>query len=322
MLDYTLLHPQMMAQEKNFVGLVTSIGCPHKCTFCVNSIVDDYNKFDSWSPKRICDEIEKAQSYGFKNVFFWDDNFFCSKPRVREFVEEVHKRNLKFEWFALTRATIDPELMKACYEIGLRRVSIGAESGSDEVLTKLKKGIRAEDTLRAAYVLDKIGIEASFSYMIGLPNETPKHIYATINHIKQIGIQSKLPKIVGPMLYCPYPGSQLSKECGVKEPERFEDWDNETTGNVDSPYPLPWIKHKDMVQVYWFYTFLIPLSYKKIIKVFFLYVKRTNRGKKWLLLLPPVLAVATLGKVRHKLKWYRFPIETFIGKKLRALVGS
>ena len=171
MLDYTLLHPQMMAQEKNFVGLVTSIGCPHKCTFCVNSIVDDYNKFDSWSPKRICDEIEKAQSYGFKNVFFWDDNFFCSKPRVREFVEEVHKRNLKFEWFALTRATIDPELMKDCYNIGLRRVSIGAESGCDNMLDKLKKGIKADDTLRAAMILNEIGIEASFSYMIGLPGE-------------------------------------------------------------------------------------------------------------------------------------------------------
>ncbi len=322
MLDYSLLHPEMMAQKKSYVGLVTSIGCPYKCTFCVNSIVEDYNKFDYWSAKRVCDEIEKAQSYGFKDVFFWDDNFFANKNRIQNFVDEVSKRSLKFEWFALTRANFDPYLMQDCHKIGLRRVSIGAESGSDEVLCKLKKGIKAEDTLRAALLLDEIGIEASFSYMIGLPGETPKQIYATIDHIKKIGQLSSLPKIVGPMLYCPYPGSQLFKECGIEEPKRFEDWTDDTTGMADTPYSLPWIKHKDMVQIYWFYSFLIPLSYKKISYLFSTFLKRTYRGRVWLLFLPLILLVATLGKVRHKLRWYRFPWETFIGKKLRGIVGS
>ena len=71
--------------------------------------------------------------------------------------------------------------------VGLRRVSIGAESGSNKVLLKLKKGIRTCDTLNAAKILDKIGIEASFSYMIGLPKEKPKHILATVDQIKNIG---------------------------------------------------------------------------------------------------------------------------------------
>ena len=329
MLDYSLLDKRMMAQrDKNWVGMITSIGCPYKCTFCVNSIVSDYNNWQAWSAERICDEIERARSYGFRNVFFWDDNFFVSKNRVQSFIRISEKRNLRFEWFAFTRSNhIDAQTFKDCYRIGLRRVSIGAESGSNRLLRQLQKGICVEETERGATVLNELGIEANYSYMIGLPGETRTQILATIDHIAKMGHIMKYPKITGPMLYCPYPGSKLYKECksyGWNEPQTFEDWTDETTGNVDHPYNLPWIPAdlKDMVSVYWLYSFLIPLSYKKIWRLWWLYKNRTKRGFLTYFFIIPIYMVASLGKLRHKLQFYKWPWETFLLKRFKVLVGA
>ena len=324
-LDYSLLDSEMMKQPKNWVGMITSIGCPYKCTFCVNSIIDEYNKWQAWPARRVCDEIEKAQSIGFKNFFFWDDNFFTSKDRVYEFIECVHRQSLSFEWFAFARANaIDRKLFEECHRIGLRRVSLGAESGSNRVLRKLRKGITTRHTELATRTLEQIGIESSWSYMIGLPGETKEDILLTIAHLKRMGKIMKYPKIVGPMLYCPYPGSKLYQECldsGWTQPQRFEDWTDEINGSTQDVSKMPWVKEKDMVQVYWFYSFLIPLSYLKIWNLLSLFAKRSN-NRKMLLLYPLIVIGATVGKLRHWLRWYRFPIETKWFKKLRMVVGA
>lgn len=327
MLDYSLLDKDMMSRkDKNYVGLVTSIGCPYKCTFCVNSIVPDYNKWQAWSAERICDEIERAQSYGFKNIFFWDDNFFISNERTESFIRLVYKNHLSFNWFALVRANkVSRKLFRECKKIGLQRVSIGGESGSDEVHRRIRKQTTVKQIEESARILNEIGIEASYSYMIGLPNETKEDILLTQEHLKRMGKIQDLPKVVGPMLYCPYPGSKLYEECkqfGWQQPQRFEDWNNETTGNVDSPYELPWVEYKDMTQVYWFYSFLIPVEFRKIAHIYITYLRRTNRNKVWWGLLLPILLLSTIGKLRHYFKFYRFPIETFLLKKWKVIVGA
>lgn len=326
MLDYTLLDSSLLTSpKKNFVGLVTSIGCPFKCGFCVNSIIKEYQKWQAWSAERICDEIEKAQTYGFHNVFFWDDNFFTSKQRIEEFLCHLDNRKLNFEWFALTRIDqIDRKLFTECYKRGLRRISVGAESGSQQVLDRLQKRISIRVIEEKAKILEEIGIEISYSYMIGLPSETKSDILTTVSAIKQLGNIHKYPKIVGPMLFQPYPGSKLYEECkkaGYKEPQRFEDWTNETSGNIDTPFKMPWIaqNQKNMVEVYWWYSFLIPLKIGAILRIFRLFCKRTNK-KLWYLT-PFIVFAAILGKIRHHLRFYWFPVEVKIFKKFRMLTG-
>lgn len=323
-IDYNLLDKDMMKLPKDYAGIITSVGCPHRCNFCVNSIIPEYNKWESWGEEKIIYEIEQAFTYGFRNIFFWDDNFFVDKRRVRRFIALARKIK-PFKWFAFTRATsVDRELFKECYEVGLRRVSLGGESGSDRILKYLNKDITVADTERSAKVLNDLGIEASYSYMIGLPNETSKDIKLTVEHMKRMGKIQKYPKVVGPMLYCPYPGSKLYDECkksGWKEPKKFEDWSNEITGNVDTPYSLPWVNNRDMVQILWFYSFLIPLSYGKLWSLLWLYSSRTKRHL--LLLAYPLIAlVATLGKLRYHLGIYILPYETIAGRRLRSIVGA
>jgi len=332
-LDYSILDKKMMdSGEKNFLGIITSRGCPYRCTFCVNRAIKEYNRFSFWNVEKTVQEIEKGLTLGFRGMFFWDDNFFANKNRVVRFIQMVKERNLEFEWFAFCRANyfsdsfLNDEILAQLYDIGLRRVSLGGESGSERILKKLCKGITRQQIEYSATSLEKAGIEASYSYMIGLPGEKKEDTLQTLDHLTAMGKILTYPKIVGPLIYCPYPGSDLYKECleaGWQKPADFEEWSDETNGTTDNPYSLPWIPkdQKNMVNIYWFYSFLIPLSYRKIFNIFHLYCKRTKRDKVLYALLIPIFMLATIGKIRHAIKWYRLPVETFLLKRFRMIIG-
>jgi len=241
------------------IYLQTSRGCPHRCAFCINSVLK--LKYRDRRSDLVLKDIEELVNLGVNNVWFTDEIFFANKKRVTEILEGMERRGLKFKWFADIRTDyfsphrVNLEFATRMKQSGCEILGIGAESGSQRILNMLKKDITIEDTLHAAQLLNKVRIKANFSFMVGLPGEEKDDIFKTLQLIEKITkIDGSLSfRILGPQVYRPYPGSKLYFEClkqGMKEPATVEEWANspyvqgETSSEaIINPDAYPWIKH-------------------------------------------------------------------------------
>lgn len=333
---YDLLKAELVRQfPERSVSVLTSRGCPHRCTFCIDNIVKEYNKWRAWDAERVADEIEYVQTtYGVRRVWFWDENFFVSKRRTREILAAVKKRNLKFEWSAEIRADyfrdsyINDNLAREIREAGCIKLGLGAESGSQEILDFLKKDMRVENIVRSAATSASAGIEPTYSFMIGLPEETPRDILGTVSLIRRLLSVSPRVKILGPQLFRPYPGGSLFDECvksGWKPPQNVEEWvetilrDSKET----DPFKSPWIRHPRLVNTVWFYSLLLCTSEWRLLSMYLEYARLYGKRLPMKVLGGVgIVVMSALGKLRMRLNFHLFPIEVRLLRKYRATLSS
>ncbi len=227
------------------ISLYTSQGCPFGCEFCAISSVYDRNN-SGWPIEIVVDLInDSIKRYFINGVHFDDDNFFIGKKRALAFAAEVLKRNIKINWSSNARVDVLCNLEAEEWEIldrsGCKRFLVGAESGAQATLDKLKKRITVEMIWEFGNLCYKHSIIPCFSMMVGVPGETQEDIKETFKII------DRLKKIPGSelllFLYTPYPGTplyKLSLEMGFKEPQSFEEWSD---FYLDVP-TVPWIKEE------------------------------------------------------------------------------
>lgn len=252
------------------VGLpiMTSRGCPHRCAFCINSILR--LKYRYRQTDLVIKDIEDILSLGVSRISFFDEDMFANKRMLIEIIDEIEKRGLDFRWFGTARADyfrerhINLELLTRIKRSGCQQLGLGVESGSQRVLDILKKDITVEDTIHAARMLNQVGIDATFSFMIGLPGEGGDDIKQTLRLITKITAINNTFRILGPFIYRPYPGSELYFEClklGMKEPASLEEWATSPyIGSEISPrdyHMFPWVQYpmKDLTRLI-FYSWM------------------------------------------------------------------
>lgn len=166
--------------DRPFTTLITSRGCPFNCAYCFKDIFSRIMRFRS--PKNVVDEIELCLKMGIKEIWFYDDVFTLDKKRVIKICSEIVKRGLKFRWTAVTRVDlVDYEVLKKMKKAGCYRIRYGVESGSQEVLNSMKKGISLERVKKTFELTKKVGIETFAFFMLGYPTEDKEKIKKTIN---------------------------------------------------------------------------------------------------------------------------------------------
>jgi radical SAM superfamily enzyme YgiQ (UPF0313 family) len=186
-------------------SMATSRGCSFDCNFC--SIWEFYERRTRFlSAKVICDRLETMPE---RFVFWLDDNFLSSKPRLEELCEEIKRRRIK-KYFA-TQGRTDfiadhPDLMRRLRDAGLMMVLSGYESNHDDALAALRKKSTWDKNVRAAEIMLDLGIVSTGIFM-ARPDFTAADfdaLYATIN---EMGVAIPLVTILTPL-----PGTQLYKE--------------------------------------------------------------------------------------------------------------
>lgn len=189
--------------------LITSRGCPFKCTFCSAHSVTGY-RFHPHSPGRIVTEIEQLMhDYGARFFLMYDDTFTISRERVEAICELIIKKDLHIKWFCMARAdTIDQELIDLMHQAGLVAINFGVESGDETALKRIKKGITL-DQVRKAFLAVRRHKDLSVfsSFMIGLPGETLHSIKKTINFAIELD-----PDMAFFFILTPYPGTEIYEE--------------------------------------------------------------------------------------------------------------
>lgn len=197
--------------------VMTSRGCPFRCTFCLAGELSDYNLIMR-DPFKVVDEVEECVvKYNIKHFFFYADTFTYKKEWVITLCDEIVKRGLRIKWGANSRAdTLDEDRIKAMKKSGCEVLGFGLESGRQETLNRSKKGIKLQDSENAIRLCKKYKIKSYMVFMIGFPWETREHILDTIEFaIKLDGDFADFTVVY------PYPGTELYQM--AKEMELFDE---------------------------------------------------------------------------------------------------
>lgn len=171
---------------RHSVSILASRGCPFNCSFCQPTLRKVFGeKVRRRSPWNvICEMIACHREFGIRDFEFFDDTFTSDLNWVYEFCDLV--KPLPFTWKALSRVDmLKPHLLAAMKMAGLTRLSLGIESGSQEILNSYSKGTTVEQNHEALELCKDMGIKVHGFFMIGALDETEETIQATQKFIQQ-----------------------------------------------------------------------------------------------------------------------------------------
>lgn len=188
------------------VQIVAERGCPYLCTFCEWPHIFTKRKYRSRSVSNVVNEMKwiKDNLGEVKEVVFEDDTFTINRNWVHEFCERLSEEDLDLAWSAQMRADVDFSILKEMRKAGCRLAIVGFESGSDKLLSTMKKGITTEQSLRFGKAAKDAGMLIHGDFIIGMPGETEDTIRETWNLIKKIG-----PEILQVSIATPFPGTEF-----------------------------------------------------------------------------------------------------------------
>jgi len=204
-------HTVNFKEQYQIATVITSRGCPFHCKFCSLTDFDGkkvrYNSIDN-----VIHELRVlVDEYGFKDLFFVDPTFTVNKKRTIELCRRIREENLGMSWFCMTRVEcMDEELLEEMGRSGCKTIFYGLDTGSEEVLRKIKKGFGVKDAINV--------IEKSVRYInmveIGLMWGFP---FESLNDFKEtLRIRTYLEEELGCNVQLrwlePYPATSLFQE--------------------------------------------------------------------------------------------------------------
>jgi hopanoid biosynthesis associated radical SAM protein HpnJ len=239
-----------LAYEKYFIGylkhpyvsIYTGRGCKSRCTFCLWPQTVGGHRYRTRSVENVIEEIRyiKANFPGLKEIFFDDDTFTDNLPRAEAIAREMGK--LGVTWSCNAKANVPRETLKVLKDGGLRLLLVGYESGNQQILHNIKKGMRIEVARKFSKDCHELGIAIHGTFILGLPGETKETIEETI----RFAIETN-PHTLQVSLAAPYPGTHLFEQAAK------EGWlDTANTEYVDAhgvqiaPLAYPHLSHTEI----------------------------------------------------------------------------
>jgi len=189
---------------KRPIILMTSRGCPGRCTFCQDNIFGRVVR--RRSPENVVSEIvELIRDYSIDGFYFVDDTFTLDYPWIENFCQLLIKKGLIMPWGCSSRVnTISGKMLSMMKRAGCKQLDFGVESGSEHILKSLKKDIKIKQIRKAFKLAKKYRMRTLANFMVGSPGETRKDITKSIRLAKQLDAD-----FVTVSYITPYPGCDL-----------------------------------------------------------------------------------------------------------------
>ena len=206
------------------VTLITSRGCPFRCSFCVYPQTLTGRKYRFRSIEDIIGEIEFVvrEFREARSIFFEDDTLTANKKRCLEFADAILESGIKIPWTANSRIDLDLETMTRIRSAGCRELCVGFESGDQDVLDSMRKGVKVNRMLQFMEDAKKAGILIHGCFMMGFPGETEESIRKTIDLAVRLN-----PDTVQFYPVMVYPGTEAFeeyKEMGWLTASNYRQW--------------------------------------------------------------------------------------------------
>jgi len=193
--------------EHPYVSLYTGRGCKSRCTFCLWPQTIGGHRYRTRSAQNVVAEIARAKEYfpQVKEFFFDDDTFTDDLPRAEEIARGLGK--LGVTWSCNAKANVPYASLKVMKENGLRLLLVGFETGSQQILLNIKKGMHVDMARRFMADCHKLGVVVHGTFIMGLPGETHNTIEETIRFAQEIN-----PHTIQVSLAAAYPGTYLYRQ--------------------------------------------------------------------------------------------------------------
>jgi len=188
-----------------YTTMLTSRGCPFKCSFCSSSrLFGGY--WRGRSPENVLEEIKIIyEEYGIRNIEFVDDTFTLNQERAEKICDEIIKQGWDISWGASSRVdTLSKKLVEKMKKAGCWIIFLGIESGSQKILDAIGKRITLEQVKKAVKILKDAGIQVLGSFIIGFLQDTKETIKETIKFAKNLNLNYAEFSIL-----TPYPGTPI-----------------------------------------------------------------------------------------------------------------
>ena len=191
-----LMHP--------YISMYTGRGCPAQCTFCLWPQTIGGHKYRVRSAENVAAEMAYMKSIfpQVKEFFFDDDTFTANLPRARDIAKKLAPMGLT--WSCNSRANLEYDTIKFMKDCGLRLFLVGYESGNDDTLKRIKKGVTTDEMRRFTKACHQAGVVIHGTFILGLPVETKETIEQTIRFAQELDVFS-----LQVSLAAPYPGTEL-----------------------------------------------------------------------------------------------------------------
>jgi anaerobic magnesium-protoporphyrin IX monomethyl ester cyclase len=227
------------------VQIITSRGCPNNCTFCSWTETLTGRTYRARSVNNIVDEFEyiTIELPQVKEIFIEDDSFTIDKERVREFCLELGKRDISISWSCQSRATLDYSIMKLMKDSGCRLLDVGYESGSNEMLMRIRKGTTTDQLLKFTRDAKKAHLKILADFVIGFHGETKEMADQTLQFIKQVR-----PDLLQIAVATPIPGTEFYNWCRANGYLLSEDLSDsvDDKGFQKCLVSYPWFTNKEI----------------------------------------------------------------------------
>jgi hopanoid biosynthesis associated radical SAM protein HpnJ len=238
--DLTVEHYSIGYLRHPYVSLYTGRGCRSKCTFCLWPQTVGGHRYRTRSPEHVAEEMALAARLfpKVKEFFFDDDTFTDDLPRAEAIARRLGP--LGITWSVNAKANVPYETLKVMKDNGLRLLLVGYESGNQQILNNVKKGVRLDVARRFTREAKALGITIHGTFILGLPGETRETIEETIRFACEVD-----PDTIQVSLAAPYPGTALYDEA------RRNDWlagDGlvDTAGVQQSALGYPHLSHTEI----------------------------------------------------------------------------
>jgi len=226
------LYAEFTTERKNFTVMVTSKGCPKGCLFCEAS----HTPYNPRSPETVLGEIKECyNNYNIREIDFFDYDFCIDRKRIEAICDGIIKSRLDITWACRTRIDcVDETLLGKMRAAGCSRIYYGIESGVQEILDRINKGISLQQIRNTIETTRGVGIRTLGFFLVGSPGETQETFQKTVRFAKSLKLDYvQFSKLTAKPL-TPY-WRQIVKDTD------FDYWREYILGKMeDKPLPRPW----------------------------------------------------------------------------------
>jgi hopanoid biosynthesis associated radical SAM protein HpnJ len=190
-----------------YLSLYTGRGCRSRCTFCLWPQTVGGHRYRTRSVENVLEEAALARELfpQMKELFFDDDTFTDDRGRAEAIARGLAR--LGITWSCNAKANVPRETLKVLRDNGLRLLLVGYESGNQQILINIKKGLRVDRARQFAADCRDLGITVHGTFILGLPGETKETIQETIRFAREVNPHSLQVSVAAP-----YPGTELYRQ--------------------------------------------------------------------------------------------------------------
>jgi radical SAM superfamily enzyme YgiQ (UPF0313 family) len=223
------------SSRQPYASVYTTLGCMHRCSFCMINVFQHTNKYRMRSPALVLEQIRRLHDdHGVRTIKIADEMFVAAERHYVPICEGLaalpfaHELNI---WAYARVDTIKAGHLPLLRRAGIRWLALGIESGSAYVRSGADKSLDDDDIHGIVRAIQAAGIFVVGNFIVGLGGDTRETMRATVDLAKSL--QCEWSNIYSCMAY---PGSRLFEEA------RPEDLPDSWAGYSQHAYetrPLP-----------------------------------------------------------------------------------